>query len=375
MTARKKLLLGAAVVLAVLVAGGAVFALTRPPQDVSNPDVAFEDEPTVTPVPDGDPRGAREGLQEGRPAAELRLGAPTATPRTGASSCPPRSCCARRSGASGATPGSILLEFPPVMAEGKLFLLKNNGALHAIDKRTGKAVWKRKLGVLAAASPAYGNGRIFVHAALARQEQAGRGLRARRQDGQDPLEAAAAVAQRVLAALRQRPHLPRLRERHGLLAARRRRRRALEVQGLGRGQVRARAGRRQALLRRLLGPRLRDPPDRRRRGLEHRDQGRRASGCSSGTFYSTPAVAYGRVYIGNTDGRMYSFSSANGKLAWTKGTGSYVYSSPAVAPGAGRRADGLLRLLRRHASTRSTRATARCAGRTATAARSPAARP
>ena len=56
---------------------------------------------------------------------------------------------------------------------------------------------------------------------------------------------------------------------------------------------------------------------------------------------------------------MYSFSSANGKLAWTKGTGSYVYSSPAVAPGAGRAADGLLRLLRRHASTPSTRATAR----------------
>ena len=37
------------------------------------------------------------------------------------------------------------------------------------------------------------------------------------------------------------------------------------------------------------------------------------------------------MYIGNTDGRMYSFSSANGKLAWTKGTGSYVYASPAVA--------------------------------------------
>ena len=28
---------------------------------------------------------------------------------------------------------------------------------------------------------------------------------------------------------------------------------------------------------------------------------------------------------------MYSFSSANGKLAWTKSTGDYVYSSPAVA--------------------------------------------
>ena len=42
-------------------------------------------------------------------------------------------------------------------------------------------------------------------------------------------------------------------------------------------------------------------------------------------------MAYGRVYIGNTDGKMYSFASDNGKLAWTKGTGSYVYSSPAVA--------------------------------------------
>ena len=51
--------------------------------------------------------------------------------------------------------------------------------------------------------------------------------------------------------------------------------------------------------------------------------------------------------------------SSNGKLAWTKGTGSYVYASPAVAPGARREADGLLRLLRRHASTPSTRATAR----------------
>jgi YD repeat-containing protein len=28
-------------------------------------------------------------------------------------------------------------------------------------------------------------------------------------------------------------------------------------------------------------------------------------GFRSGQFYSTPAVAYGRVYIGNTDGRMY----------------------------------------------------------------------
>jgi outer membrane protein assembly factor BamB len=60
-------------------------------------------------------------------------------------------------------------------------------------------------------------------------------------------------------------------------------------------------------------------------------------GFGSGRFYSTAAVAFGRVYLGNTDGRVYSFAASSGKLAWATGTGSYVYGSPAVAitPGLG----------------------------------------
>ena len=50
-------------------------------------------------------------------------------------------------------------------------------------------------------------------------------------------------------------------------------------------------------------------------------------------FYSTPAVAYGRVYIGSTDGRVYSYGATTGKLRWAHGTGGYVYGSPAVARG------------------------------------------
>ncbi len=50
----------------------------------------------------------------------------------------------------------------------------------------------------------------------------------------------------------------------------------------------------------------------------------------SGTFYSTPAVAYDRVYIGGTDGKMYSYGATSGKLRWSHGTGGYVYASPAV---------------------------------------------
>jgi outer membrane protein assembly factor BamB len=47
-------------------------------------------------------------------------------------------------------------------------------------------------------------------------------------------------------------------------------------------------------------------------------------------FYSTPAVAYGRVYIGSTDGKVYSFGATSGRLRWSHSTGGYVYSSPAV---------------------------------------------
>jgi outer membrane protein assembly factor BamB len=51
---------------------------------------------------------------------------------------------------------------------------------------------------------------------------------------------------------------------------------------------------------------------------------------STGNFYATPALAYGRVYLGATDGKMYSFGAATGKLRWSQSTGGYVYSSAAV---------------------------------------------
>jgi outer membrane protein assembly factor BamB len=57
----------------------------------------------------------------------------------------------------------------------------------------------------------------------------------------------------------------------------------------------------------------------------------------SGTFYSTPAVVYDRVFLGNTDGRVYAYDASSGKLDWAVQTGAYVYASPAVtnAPGLG----------------------------------------
>jgi outer membrane protein assembly factor BamB len=49
------------------------------------------------------------------------------------------------------------------------------------------------------------------------------------------------------------------------------------------------------------------------------------------SFYSTPAVAFGRVYIGSTSGAVYAFWASSGATSWTASTGAYVYASPAVA--------------------------------------------
>jgi outer membrane protein assembly factor BamB len=47
-------------------------------------------------------------------------------------------------------------------------------------------------------------------------------------------------------------------------------------------------------------------------------------------FYATPTVAYGRVFLGNTDGTMYVFGAKSGQLLWARPLGSYVYAAAAV---------------------------------------------
>ena len=47
-------------------------------------------------------------------------------------------------------------------------------------------------------------------------------------------------------------------------------------------------------------------------------------------FYATPTVAYGRVYIGNTDGIVYAFGATTGRLLWAQRAGTYVYTAAAV---------------------------------------------
>jgi outer membrane protein assembly factor BamB len=50
-----------------------------------------------------------------------------------------------------------------------------------------------------------------------------------------------------------------------------------------------------------------------------------------GGFYSSPAVAFGRVYAARDDGTVYAFDEKTGKVDWFFQTDNFIYGSPAVA--------------------------------------------
>jgi outer membrane protein assembly factor BamB len=323
----RKLLLGAAVTLVVLIAAGAVFALTRQPGDVSNPNVEFSDEPTETPVPDTPE--PTPGSNQKDPLANF-VWANYGYSKDRRRFLPASMLLRPPYWRVWTLGGNVLLEFPPVMAEGKLFLLKNNGALYAIDKKTGKVRWKRKLGILAAASPAYGNGRVFVTMLQRGHSKTGAVYALRASDGK-------ILWKRLLPSRSESsPVFDNDRVYFGSENG------TVYSVRAGDGGVRwtykAHGAVKSALA--LADGKLyfgdycgRVYAIRQADGGEVWNTGTKggAFGFKSGQFYSTPAVAYGRVFVGNTDGRMYSFASSNGKLAWAKDTGGYVYSSPAVA--------------------------------------------
>ena len=134
----------------------AVLLVVRGQGDVSNPDVTFLDTTESTPDTARGHGRARHPADDGftwpvygftkSRTHDLPL---RRTPRP-----PYRQAWAVR--------GKVLLEFSPVLCRRKVFLLKNNGALYAISRLTGRVSWKRRLGTLAAASPACSHGTVYA---------------------------------------------------------------------------------------------------------------------------------------------------------------------------------------------------------------------
>ena len=313
-------MLVAAFAVLLVVAGALVgYALThRHPADVSNPSVAFTAPTTTARAPAPDPKTlAFEWPIYGYTPSRTRS-FPLATPAR-----PPFF-------QRWTLDGSTLLEFPPVAGGSSLYLLKNNGALYAIKRRSGVVYWKNKLGNLAASSPAYRQGVLFCTL----------------------LEGAKGSSQgRVVAFNVEYPRvrwsrtLPSRTEtsplvvgdtvyvgsENGTVYAFRAEdgftRWTAKVGGAIKGGLAYDSGK---LFFGDYSGHVTSLDAATGRKLWSVDGGSGAFGLGGGTFYATASVAFGRVFIGNTNGSVYSFAEKNGALAWRTSTGNYVYSSAAV---------------------------------------------
>ena len=230
---------------------------------------------------------------------------------------------------------NTLLEFPPVIDGDHIFQLGDNGVMRAINKLTGHTFWTRSLGKLSASTPA-ADGKVLYATLLSRGRSTagGRVMAINYADG----------------STRWSRDLPSQSESSPLLD------RGKLFFGSQNGTVYAlNANDGSVIWTYHAAGAVKASPTLSEGKLYFGDYsghvqavsestGRRlwisGSGgalLGSGTFYSTAAAFYGRIFLGNTDGRVYAYDAASGKLDWAVQTGAYVYASPAVvnAPGLG----------------------------------------
>ena len=226
-----------------------------------------------------------------------------------------------------------LLEFPPAVGYGRLYVTSNQGVARALDVRSGRVVWSHDLKRCSAASPALVRGLVYtvylnkppcnstksdVDGLVVAFDAHTGNTRWRTRIG--PSESSPLVANGLVYVGDWRDNV------YALDAGTGKVRWSYETGGKVKGGAALSGGRLYigsydghvyALNARTGKLVWRASAQPRLGGL--------------GTFYSTPAVAYGRVYIGSTDGKVYSFGATTGELRWSHSTGGYVYASPAVA--------------------------------------------
>ena len=223
-----------------------------------------------------------------------------------------------------------LVEFQPVLANGVLYYVNNEGRTFAVNAKTGKKRWERKIGALNASSPAWSKNRLFVvtlkrnasteaGSVICLNAKTGRKIWSKQLPSR--AESSPIVVNDVVYFGSEDGTVYALRAKNG---------REVWTYQAGGAVKAALAFNKGNLYFGAYGGSV--------TALRAKDGSRvwsaGTSGGSfnrSGNFYSTPAVRYGRVYVGNTDSFVYSFVARTGELAWRYGTGGYVYAAPAVA--------------------------------------------
>ena len=217
----------------------------------------------------------------------------------------------------------------------RLYLLNDHGVLYGIDKHTGKVRWRRKLGALAAASPAYAGGVVYV--VLLQRTRSGAGADAGRvvaldgKSGRIQLEPAAREPQRVLAARRRRARStsarrtgPSTRWTPATAPCAGASRRAAPSRAGSRSPTAGSTSATTAAARTRSGRATAAWSGARRRAAA-------ASGSARATSTPRPRSPTAACTWATRTGACTRSRRASGKLAWSHSTGGYVYGSPAVA--------------------------------------------
>jgi len=297
-------LAGVALLIAAVALAG--YLILKRPEDISNPDAAFEPEPQKKAKP-----GIDWPLYGGNPQRTRYLGANRLKP--------PLKVAWQFNGRK-------LLEYSPIVVDGWLYFVNNNGQAFSVKARTGKARWVRDIAQLNASAPTYDKRTklLFVSnlepgQVIALDSRTGRTRWRRALPGRTE-SSPVVVGDRVIAGC----------ECGTLYAFKAKTGKPLWETGLG-GEIKAAPAFSEGVVYvgdyggQMSAVRASDGSVKWQTGSQGSSFGR------AGRFYATPAVAFGRVYAGNLDGRMYSFEKDSGALAWTQSTGGYVYSAPAVA--------------------------------------------
>jgi outer membrane protein assembly factor BamB len=296
---------GAAVVLAGIVAIAAYLALKRP-ADVSNPNAAFHRHEQKT-IKAGNWPLYGYDLQRTRYLPVKHLDPPF------------------RSSLWSFQAGK-LLEFQPIVVHGTIYFMDKDGEFYALDAHKGHVDWKRKIGNLNASSPAYADGRIFAvnlepQQAVALRPKAHGSKVLWRHSLPGRSESSPLVHAGKIFFGDESGDVIALDEKNGKT------RWVAHTGGAVKGGLAFDHGT-------LFGDNYAGEVFAIDAGNGHvkwKTQTQGGGFLRGGGVYSTPAVAWGRVYLGGLDGRMYSYVERTGQLAWSHSTGAEVYPSPAVA--------------------------------------------
>ena len=223
-----------------------------------------------------------------------------------------------------------LLEFSPIVARGALYFQDKDALFYAVDADNGKVLYRKKIGALGAASPAYSHGVVYaVTLQRAPGIDQGEALALRAKDGKllwrFQLPGRSETSPMVVG------HNVIVGSESGDVYALDRKDGGVDWHVSTAGAVKGGLALDDGV---LFGANYAGEVFALRASNGQfiwRSSTQGLSFGRGGPVYSTPAVAFGRVYLGSIDNRAYSFDEHTGELLWSHSTGDWVYAAPAVA--------------------------------------------